>query len=95
MYLALLDYVTWRRLCRRRPRRRRSCLVPPPTAGLSRQSGTDEQWTAGAAHPYVVFHEEEDVHEEWALPDGQIVYRCESAGEHRRNVTRAMLPKLS
>ena len=43
---------------------------------------------------YTIFHEEDDVHEDWELPDAELVFMCESEADHAVEVTREMLPHL-
>ena len=38
--------------------------------------------------------QEDDVHEEWDLPDAELVFRVEKSGEHKQQVMRCMLPSL-
>ena len=41
-----------------------------------------------------VFHEQDNFHEEWKLPDNELVFRCVSAGSHKVKVSPNMLPRL-
>ena len=43
---------------------------------------------------FVVFHEEDDFHEEWELPDAELVFLRESEDGHMHTVTRDMLPHV-
>ena len=44
---------------------------------------------------YSVFHEEEDYHELWEVPDPEIFFRLERAGHHVVAVQPSMLPSLT
>ena len=44
---------------------------------------------------YAVFHEEEDFHELWEVPDPEIFFRLERAGHHVVAVQPSMLPSLT
>ena len=46
-------------------------------------------------HWYAVFHEEEDFHELWEVPDPEIFFRLERAGHHVVAVQPSMLPSLT
>ena len=43
---------------------------------------------------YSVFHEEDDEHEDWVLPDAELVFMCESEANHVVKVSREMMPRL-
>ena len=43
---------------------------------------------------YIIFYEEDSVHERWDLPDNEIVFRCVSAGSYQVNVSLDMLPSV-
>ena len=43
---------------------------------------------------YTVFHDEDDEHEDWELPDPELVFMRESASDHIVQVTRNMLPHV-
>ena len=55
----------------------------------------DQVWASGVVvqtkmrhgAPWItVFHEQDNFHEEWGLPDGELVFRCVSAGSHKVSV---------
>ena len=41
---------------------------------------------------YTVFHDEDDEHEDWELPDPELVFMRESVSDHMVQVSRSMLP---
>ena len=43
---------------------------------------------------YAVFHEEDDEHEFWELPDAELVFMRESETDHCTDVSRDMLPRV-
>ena len=45
---------------------------------------------------YTVLYESDNQHEDWDLPDSDLVFMCESPrGDHIREVTCHMLPSLT
>ena len=50
---------------------------------------TDDKWYTGVVvrhvgdSSYIIFYEEDSVHERWDLPDDEIVFRCVSAGSYQ------------
>lgn len=49
----------------------------------------------GGGSSYTVFYEEDDEHEDWEIPDNEIVFRRIAAGSYRVSVSGSMLPSFS
>ena len=43
---------------------------------------------------FTVFYEVDDEHEDWGLPDAELVFMCACEAGHMVEVTRGMLPRL-
>ena len=62
---------------------------------------TDNVWYPGVVvqhfgdSSYSVYYAEDHAHEDWTLPDDELVFRCVSAGSYTVKVSRDMLPSLS
>ena len=50
------------------------------------------RWAAAWGIPITIFHEEEDFHEDWELPDPELVFMRASKADHQVIVSRDMLP---
>ena len=46
----------------------------------------------GSGMGYTIFHEEDDFHEDWELPDPELVFMRASEADHQVIVSRDMLP---
>ena len=49
---------------------------------------------SGGDESYTVLHEEDDFHEDWQLPDAELVFMRESESDHVVQVSRNMLPHM-